>query len=263
MKTLAVPITDWDVHSSCVTAKPKRGGHFAVGEVTNVGNAKSDFKKGDIVVALCEGTWSKTVACPSDRSAKVPEDVPLDAALGLLLGPVQAKYALGKAKLSVSSVVVVHGSCPVAQSLVLMASAQKHKVVSVIPVRPGEEEMREVMKQLGAELCVSEEFAKSEDFSSVLADLPKPAAILRTASEECAFPTSAIPAATKTLNFSEGKALEGVTGKDFQAVFDDSVAGMREGPVKVLLEKVEPWAFDQVVERVVKKESYRTPIVIV
>mmetsp|Transcript_29848 Transcript_29848/g.77043 ORF Transcript_29848/g.77043 Transcript_29848/m.77043 type:complete len:191 (-) Transcript_29848:883-1455(-) len=73
MKTLAVPITDWDVHSSCVTAKPKRGGHFAVGEVTNVGNAKSEFKKGDIVVALCEGTWSKTVACPSDRSAKVPE----------------------------------------------------------------------------------------------------------------------------------------------------------------------------------------------
>ena len=154
------------------------GGGEGVGVVVAVGPNVKSMKVNDWVIPATgqSGTWRTHVLAGEDQFDVVPNDIPVEYAATLAVNPATAHHLLHQfVSLKAGDVIVqnaANSAC--GQAVIQLAKLQGVKTINIIRDRPNYKEVVEQLKALGGDIVVSEDFARSADFASVLADLPKP-----------------------------------------------------------------------------------------
>lgn len=193
----------------------------------------------------------------------------IENAATLIPGPVVALKALQTLPALEGETLLVSGHCPIAQSIVQLAHQKKAKVISIIPSLPGEDEMREVMKQLGALACVSEEYAGTKSFQRLLQDLPRPKAfahdhslgeLLRATSPLLGDGMKVVPFGSHKINNPQAVTPASIDRENMHQLINSAATLITEGRLKLLLERTDPAHFKDVIASVSHRNSYRRPI---
>ena len=119
------------------------------------------------------GTWRTHALAAEDAVSKVANDIPVEYAAALSVNPATAHLLLSEfVQLKAGDVVVQNAAnSAVGQAVIQLAKLRGVKTVSIIRDRADYKQVVEQLKALGGDVVVSEEFARSAEMKTVLADL--------------------------------------------------------------------------------------------
>ncbi|XP_068231180.1 enoyl-[acyl-carrier-protein] reductase, mitochondrial-like [Palaemon carinicauda] len=163
---------------------PSIPGNEGVGEVIEVGSdVEGDIKPGCRVIPRLNawGTWRTHALADYGDLIKIPSDIDLAMAATIAVNPGTAYRMLKDfVPLSTGDVVIQNGAnSAVGQAVIQIASALGLRTVNVVRDRPGIDELKQKLKDIGATVVVTEgQLRKSEEVNS----LPKPSLALNCVS---------------------------------------------------------------------------------
>lgn len=187
VKMLAAPINPSDINSiegvypNKPTVPGAVGGIEGVGQVQAVGQAvTASLSPGDWVIAFphtAMGTWQTYAVKPQVLWHKVRNDVPMEYAATVTVNPLSALVLLQCfTKLNPGDTIVQNGATSiVGQCVIQLAKAQGLRTISIIRDRPGSEQAKHRLTQLGAHLVFTESQLRVKNVKSLLGTLPEPA----------------------------------------------------------------------------------------
>ncbi|XP_037440586.1 enoyl-[acyl-carrier-protein] reductase, mitochondrial-like [Triticum dicoccoides] len=186
VKMLAAPINPSDINrvQGVYPVRPPLpaavAGYEGVGQVHAVGPAVTrPLSPGDWVIPSPPsfGTWQTYIVKPEDVWHKVRDDVPVEYAATVTVNPLTALRMLQDfVKLKPGDAIVQNGSTSiVGQCVIQLAKVQGIRTINIIRDRPGSEEAKEKLKQLGADEVFTESQLDVKNVKSLLGALPEPA----------------------------------------------------------------------------------------
>ncbi|KAL0460255.1 UNVERIFIED_CONTAM: Enoyl-[acyl-carrier-protein] reductase, mitochondrial [Sesamum latifolium] len=195
-----VPIKDNDVASGCwllqlipptliglknVGVYPVRppvpaiGGYEGVGEVHSVGPAVKGLGPGDWVIPSppSSGTWQTYVVKEESVWHRIDKSTPMEYAATITVNPLTALRMLEDfVDLKSGDAVVQNGATSiVGQCIVQIARVRGIHSINIIRDRAGSDEVKQKLKELGADEVFTESQLDVKNVKSLLADIPEPA----------------------------------------------------------------------------------------
>jgi trans-2-enoyl-CoA reductase len=194
---LAAPITPTDLSKvegfATSAATPAVGGTEGVGVVEKVGSGVSHVKAGDkVVVAGKEvGTWASHVVSDASNFVAVPasaKDVADEQLSTAVVSPIVAERLLSDFVDLKSGDVIIQNNAgsTVGQCVVQWAAARGIKTINIMAMRDDWDNAVAHFHSLGANIVVSEEYARTPEFAALIADLPAPTLGLNSVGGEAA-----------------------------------------------------------------------------
>jgi len=230
IKMLAAPVNPSDinmiegVYGSKATL-PAVGGGEGVGVVVAAGPNVKDLKVNDWVIPAAGqfGTWRSHLLAAESSFDRVPNDIPVEYAATLRVNPATAYLLLNQfVKLKAGDVIVQNAANSVCgQAVIQLARLAGVKTLNIIRDRPNYKEVVEQLKTLGGDVVVSEEFARSSDFASVIADLPKPVLALNAVGGASSTELSRLLGNGGTMVTYGGMSKQGVIVPTSNVIFKD------------------------------------------
>lgn len=154
---------------------PAIGGNEGVAIVEAVGDdvSSQDLSVGDWVIPAQPGfgTWRHRAVCGADAVVPVSKDIPADYAAAISVNPCTAYRMLHDfTELAPGDIVVQNGATSaVGTSVIQMAKGMGLHSINIIRDRPDLSDVVERLEGLGADVVVTEEFAKSFKMKELMA----------------------------------------------------------------------------------------------
>mmetsp|Transcript_29361 Transcript_29361/g.38625 ORF Transcript_29361/g.38625 Transcript_29361/m.38625 type:complete len:369 (-) Transcript_29361:145-1251(-) len=187
VEMLAAPINPSDLNMvegtyDILPQLPAIGGNEGVAKVTAVGASVTDLAPGDWVIPANPGfgTWRLAAKASEEDLMKVPNSIPAEYAACLSVNPCTAYRMLNDfVDLQEGDVIIQNGAnSMVGQSVIQMAKAMGVTTVNVVRQRPQGQEVMQLLKDIGGDIVVFEDYVNSWQFERLMADLPKPSLAL-------------------------------------------------------------------------------------
>ncbi|KAM0844056.1 hypothetical protein ACQ4PT_057302 [Festuca glaucescens] len=186
VKMLAAPINPSDINrvQGVYPVRPPLpaavAGYEGVAQVHALGPAVTrPLSPGDWVIPSPPsfGTWQTYIVKPEDVWHKVRADVPLEYAATVTVNPLTALRMLRDfVELNPGDAIVQNGATSiVGQCVIQLAKVKGIRTINIIRDRPGSEEAKEKLKQLGADEVFTESQLDVKNVKSLLGALPEPA----------------------------------------------------------------------------------------
>ncbi|XP_062323087.1 enoyl-[acyl-carrier-protein] reductase, mitochondrial [Osmerus eperlanus] len=166
LKMLAAPINPADINMLQGTYPirpplPSVGGNEGVGEVVEVGSDVINLRPGNWAIPWDAGfgTWRTEVVCEEEDLLQVPRQLSVLEAATVAVNPCTAYRMLHDVtQLSPGSCVIQNGAnSAVGQAVIQIASTLGLKTINIIRDRANQQEVKEELKHMGADLVVTEE----------------------------------------------------------------------------------------------------------
>lgn len=184
LRMLAAPINPADINQiqgvyALKPSLPAVGGNEGVGEVTEVGSEVQGLNAGDHVVLRaeqCLGSWCRHLVALEHQVLKIPAGLPVEAAATASVNPCTAFRLLKDFEdLKPGDTVIQNGAnSGVGQAVIQIASAWGINTVNIIRNRPKLEELKNHLKDLGANFVVTEEDLKSSEMKDTMKGIKPP-----------------------------------------------------------------------------------------
>ncbi|KYR02553.1 trans-2-enoyl-CoA reductase [Tieghemostelium lacteum] len=159
---------------------PSVAGSEGVGVVKKVGSKVQQLKANDLVVPVISsqvvGTWRTKGVFNEKQFHKVPSDIPAEYLASVSINPTTAYRLLEDfVKLQAGDVIIQNASSGmVGLSVIQMAKAKGVKTINVIRNGADHDEQVELLKGLGGDIVVTEDYIRTQAFQKLISDLPKP-----------------------------------------------------------------------------------------
>jgi trans-2-enoyl-CoA reductase len=184
VKFLAAPIHPADVnmvqgtYGHTVSSFPAVAGIEGVGVVEQVGKNVNKFKLNQRVIPAQPGlgTWRTHAVVKADHLETVSEDIPIEYAAILSVNPCTAYRLLNDfVDLREGDVIIQNGSnSMVGLAVIQMAKMRGIKTINIIRERANLNFAIERLKELGADIVVTDKYANTIKMNQLVSDLPKP-----------------------------------------------------------------------------------------
>ncbi|XP_045806639.1 enoyl-[acyl-carrier-protein] reductase, mitochondrial-like [Trifolium pratense] len=184
VKMLAAPINPSDINriQGVYPVRPEPpavGGYEGVGEVHSVGAAVTAFSPGDWVIPSPPsfGTWQTYIVKDQNVWHKVNKGVPMEYAATITVNPLTALLMLEDCvTLNSGDAIVQNGATSmVGQCVIQLAKSRGIHNINIIRDRPGVDEVKERLKDLGADEVFTESELEVKNVKSLLGGIPEPA----------------------------------------------------------------------------------------
>ncbi|CAM0152367.1 unnamed protein product [Urochloa decumbens] len=186
VRMLAAPINPSDINriEGVYPVRPPLpgavGGYEGVGQVHALGPAvTAPLSPGDWVIPSPPsfGTWQTYIVKHQSVWHKVRSDVPMEYAATITVNPLTALRMLQDfVQLNPGDAIVQNGATSiVGQCVIQLAKVHGIHTINVIRDRPGSEEAKDKLKQLGADEVFTESQLDMKNVKSLLGALPEPA----------------------------------------------------------------------------------------
>ncbi|CAJ2660774.1 unnamed protein product [Trifolium pratense] len=185
VKMLAAPINPSDINriQGVYPVRPEPpavGGYEGVGEVHSVGTAVTAFSPGDWVIPSPPsfGTWQTYIVKDQNVWHKVNKGVPMEYAATITVNPLTALLMLEDCVTlnSAGDAIVQNGATSmVGQCVIQLAKSRGIHNINIIRDRPGVDEVKERLKDLGADEVFTESELEVKNVKSLLGGIPEPA----------------------------------------------------------------------------------------
>lgn len=182
IRMLAAPVNPADINTiqgkyPSKPALPAVPGNEGVGQVVEIGSNVNNVQEGDHVVPLTNnlGTWRTHATLNKDNLIKIPKDLGLVEAATLTVNPCTAYRMLKDfIALKPGDTVIQNGAnSACGQNVIQICRTWGIKSVNIIRNRPDVDELRDFLKNLGADYVLTEEeLRRTEIFRN--GEIPKP-----------------------------------------------------------------------------------------
>eukprot|EP00245_Coleochaete_scutata_P002200 TRINITY_DN12889_c0_g7_i1.p1 TRINITY_DN12889_c0_g7~~TRINITY_DN12889_c0_g7_i1.p1 ORF type:complete len:363 (-),score=73.01 TRINITY_DN12889_c0_g7_i1:73-1161(-) len=295
LKVLAAPINPSDINMVEGTYAvrpplPAVGGNEGVAVVTKVGPGVTKLSVNDWVIPSDAGlgTWRTSLVQSESKLIRVRNDVPPEYAATIFVNPCTALRMLEDfVTLERGDTVVQNGATSmVGQAVIQLAHVRGVRTINIIRDRPDKERVIESLKELGATLVVTEDFAQSAEMKDAMAEADlRPAklglncvggtsatAVLRLLGEEGTMVTyggmakkpitsSATQFIFKDLSlrgFWLTKWTKGHSLEERQAMLDELLGLVKDNKLRFLIEKVPFGNFHEALAKALGKQGHST-----
>ncbi|KAK7261411.1 hypothetical protein RIF29_27721 [Crotalaria pallida] len=183
VKMLAAPINPSDINriQGVYPVRPQPpavGGYEGVGEVYAVGQAVTTLSPGDWVIPSPPsfGTWQTYIVKDQNVWHKINKGVPMEYAATITVNPLTALLMLEDCvTLSPGDAIVQNGATSmVGQCVIQIAKSRGIRNINIIRDRAGVDEVKESLKDLGADEVFTEKELEVKNVKSLLGDIPEP-----------------------------------------------------------------------------------------
>lgn len=180
---LAAPINPGDLNMiqgnyGIKAPLPAVGGGEGVGVIEEVGPQVKTLVIGQRVISLnkTSGTWRTHAVLYEDDLLPVSEEIPIEYAATISVNPCTAYRMLNDfVQLKPGDVIIQNGAGGmVGLALCQMAKAMGCITINILRPRPDIDHAIERLKQLGGDIVVTDEYASSYHFASLVSEIPKP-----------------------------------------------------------------------------------------
>lgn len=163
---LAAPVNPADINTiqGVYPIKPRLPsipGNEGVGKIEAVGQGVKSLAVGDVVLPkeIAWGTWRTHAVCEADQLLKITPDVDVVAAATMSVNPCTAYRMLKDfVPMEKGDVVIQNGAnSACGQSVIQLAKAWGYVSVNVVRNRPDIEDLKNRLKNLGADHVLTEE----------------------------------------------------------------------------------------------------------
>ncbi|KAK6645873.1 hypothetical protein PHAVU_L001386 [Phaseolus vulgaris] len=184
VKMLAAPINPSDINriQGVYPVRPNPpavGGHEGVGEVFSVGSSVTSLSPGDWVIPSPPsfGTWQTYIVKNENVWHKIEKGVPMEYAATITVNPLTALLMLEHCvTLNSGDAIVQNGATSmVGQCVIQLAKSRGIHSINIIRDRPGVNEVKEMLKNLGADEVFTESELEVKNVKSLLGGIPEPA----------------------------------------------------------------------------------------
>ncbi|XP_058780165.1 enoyl-[acyl-carrier-protein] reductase, mitochondrial-like [Vicia villosa] len=184
VKMLAAPVNPSDINriQGVYPVRPEPpavGGYEGVGEVYSVGSAVTSFSPGDWVIPSPPsfGTWQTYIVKDQNVWHKVNKGVPMEYAATITVNPLTALLMLEECiTLNSGDAIVQNGATSmVGQCVIQLAKSRGIHSINIIRDSPGVDEVKERLKDLGADEVFTENELEGKNVKSLLGGIPEPA----------------------------------------------------------------------------------------
>ncbi|KAJ0021720.1 hypothetical protein Pint_32261 [Pistacia integerrima] len=184
VKMLAAPINPSDINriQGVYPVRPQVpaiGGYEGVGEVYSVGSEVAGLLPGDWVIPSppSSGTWQTYVVKDQSVWHKINKDSPMEYAATITVNPLTALRMLEDfTTLNSGDSIVQNGATSiVGQCIIQIAKFRGIHSINIIRDRPGSDEAKEKLKNIGADEVFTESQLEVKNVKGLLANLPEPA----------------------------------------------------------------------------------------
>ncbi|KAJ0084783.1 hypothetical protein Patl1_30803 [Pistacia atlantica] len=174
VKMLAAPINPSDINRIQAI-----GGYEGVGEVYSVGSEVAGLLPGDWVIPSppSSGTWQTYVVKDQSVWHKINKVSPMEYAATITVNPLTALRMLEDfTTLNSGDSIVQNGATSiVGQCIIQIAKFRGIHSINIIRDRPGSDEAKEKLKNIGADEVFTESQLEVKNVKGLLANLPEPA----------------------------------------------------------------------------------------
>ncbi|KAG7949955.1 hypothetical protein I3843_13G089800 [Carya illinoinensis] len=183
VKMLAAPINPSDINriEGVYPVRPQVpaiGGYEGVGEVHSVGSAVKGLSPGDWVIPSppSSGTWQTYIVKDQSIWHKVVKDSPIEYAATITVNPLTALRMLEDfISLKSGDSIVQNGATSiVGQCIIQLARYRGIHSINIIRDRAGSDEVKEKLKNFGADEVLTESQLEVKNVKELLANLPEP-----------------------------------------------------------------------------------------
>ncbi|XP_022670509.1 enoyl-[acyl-carrier-protein] reductase, mitochondrial-like [Varroa destructor] len=183
IKMLASPINPADINVIQGTygfkpALPANAGLEGVGEIVDIGSGVQKLKKGDWVLAPGDawGTWRQFGVANENELRVLSNKLELATACTLAVNPPTAYRMLKDfVHLRQGETVIQNGAnSGVGQAVIQIARAMGLRSVNIIRDRPNVDELKQQLKDLGADYVVTEEELRLSSMKDIFKEVPLP-----------------------------------------------------------------------------------------
>jgi len=173
----AAPVTNLDLSqirgsTLAKVALPATAGCAGVGVVTDVSSGCKTLKSGDRVTfaSAAVGTWASHQVANEEGLIKVPQNIPIEYASLLAVGPLVASSILKSSGLQKGQSLIVNGANTlIGMSVLQLAKHYGYNCVGVMQSSPGESELHlEKLKQMGLQVITDPVINAKEIFGNEL-----------------------------------------------------------------------------------------------
>ena len=180
LKMLMAPINPSDINMIQGTymlkpTLPAVCGNEGVGRVIKVGPKVKTLKEGDLAIPANPGcgTWCGHLHAKESVLQKIDSDIPILSAATIAVNPCTAYRMLKDFKELKPGDVVIQNAAnsAVGQSVIQIAKAWGLKTINIIRNRENLEITEKYLKDLGANVVVTEEFCRSPQMKDVIKDM--------------------------------------------------------------------------------------------
>ncbi|XP_031251571.1 enoyl-[acyl-carrier-protein] reductase, mitochondrial-like [Pistacia vera] len=184
VKMLAAPINPSDINriQGVYPVRPQVpaiGGYEGVGEVYSVGSEVAGLLPGDWVIPSppSSGTWQTYVVKDQSVWHKINKVSPMEYAATITVNPLTALRMLEDfTTLNSGDSIVQNGATSiVGQCIIQIAKFRGIHSINIIRDRPGSDEAKEKLKNIGADEVFTESQLEVKNVKGLLANLPEPA----------------------------------------------------------------------------------------
>ncbi|MED6182542.1 hypothetical protein PIB30_029294 [Stylosanthes scabra] len=184
VKMLCAPINPSDINriQGVYPVRPQPpavGGYEGVGEVYSVGSAVTSLSLGDWVIPSPPsfGTWQTYIVKDQNVWHKIDKGVSMEYAATITVNPLTALLMLEECvSLNSGDAIVQNGATSmVGQCVIQLAKSQGIRSINIIRDRAGVDEVKETLKNLGADKVFTESELEVKNLKSLLGDIPEPA----------------------------------------------------------------------------------------
>ncbi|XP_020422360.1 probable trans-2-enoyl-CoA reductase, mitochondrial isoform X3 [Prunus persica] len=158
---------------------PAVGGYEGVGEVHSVGAAVKGFLPGDLVIPSPPsfGTWQTYIVKDQNVWYKINKKSPLEYAATITVNPLTALRMLEDfVTLNKGDAIVQNGATSiVGQCIIQLAHHRGIHNINIIRDRTGSDEVKEKLKNLGADEVFTESQLEVKNVKGLLSGIPEPA----------------------------------------------------------------------------------------
>ncbi|XP_008222493.1 PREDICTED: probable trans-2-enoyl-CoA reductase, mitochondrial isoform X1 [Prunus mume] len=184
VKMLAAPINPSDINriEGVYPVRPQVpavGGYEGVGEVHSVGPAVKGLLPGDLVIPSPPsfGTWQTYIVKDQSVWYKINKNSPLEYAATITVNPLTALRMLEDfVTLNKGDAIVQNGATSiVGQCIIQLAQHRGIHNINIIRDRTGSDEVKEKLKNLGADEVFTESQLEVKNVKGLLSGIPEPA----------------------------------------------------------------------------------------
>lgn len=197
-----------------------------MGEVIEVGKDVQSLNTGDQVILRadqCLGSWCRQLVVSEDQVLKIPIGLPVEAAATVSVNPCTAFRLLKDFEdLQPGDTVIQNGAnSGVGQALIQIAAAWGLSTVNVIRNRPNVEELKNHLKNLGANFVITEEDVKSPEMKEIIKNVKPPKLALNCVGGKSSMNLFRYLAPKGTMVTYGGMSRQPVTVPTGSLIFDD------------------------------------------
>lgn len=231
VRMLAAPINPADINQIQGTyplkpSLPAVGGNEGVGEVIETGKDVQNLNTGDQVILRsdqCLGSWCRHLVVSEDQVLKIPNGLPVEAAATVSVNPCTAFRLLKDFEdLQPGDTVIQNGAnSSVGQALIQIAAAWSLITVNIIRSRPNVEELKNHLKDLGANFVITEEDLKSPEMKEIVKNIKRPKLALNCVGGKSSMSLFRYLAPKGTMVTYGGMSRQPVTVPTGSLIFDD------------------------------------------